>query len=61
MVRTGCLFPSYLDGNHIKKGTLSLYIAKIRKGNVENFKFLKDEERKIKFFLEKGIDESVFD
>jgi DNA gyrase subunit B len=61
VVRHGCSLPAYLDAHSVETKTLPRYIAKIRTGHAEDFKFLKDEESKAEFFLENAIEDGEFD
>jgi DNA gyrase subunit B len=61
VIRHGCSLPTYLDAHSVESKTLPRYIAKIRTGHAEDFKFLKDEESKAEFFLANAIDDGEFD
>lgn len=61
VIRHGCLLPTYLDAHHVETKALPRYIAKVRTGHAEDFKFLKDEEGRTEFFLENGIEDGEFD
>ncbi|MDR2603370.1 MAG: DNA topoisomerase (ATP-hydrolyzing) subunit B [Puniceicoccales bacterium] len=61
VIRHGCSFPVYLDTHNVETKTLPRYIAKIRTGHMEDFKFLSDEESRAEFFLENAIDDGEFD
>ncbi len=57
--RYACSFASYLDAN--RDGKLPKFIARIRTGNKEEFKFLYDDEERSKFYVEYGNSEDIFE
>ncbi|MDR1401782.1 MAG: DNA topoisomerase (ATP-hydrolyzing) subunit B [Puniceicoccales bacterium] len=61
VMRTGCSFSSYLDARDREIGTLPRYVARIRTGHVESYKFLADGEARAEFFRENGLDDGGFD
>jgi DNA gyrase subunit B len=61
VVRSGCSLSAYLDVYNVETKTLPRYIARIRIGHAEDFKFLKDEDAKAKFCVENNIDDGGFD
>jgi DNA gyrase subunit B len=56
VIRNGCNFEQYLD-QYGKSGKLPLYLARVRTGNDEVFRFLTDEEAKNAFYSEMGVDD----
>lgn len=58
VTRYGCNFASYV--NAARDGVLPRYVARIRLGNKESFRFLFDEEDRSKFFVEFDNAEDMF-
>lgn len=58
VTRYCCQFVNYLDA--AKKGALPRYIARIRTGNKEEFRFLFNDEERSAFFIELGNAEDIF-
>jgi DNA gyrase subunit B len=57
VTRYGCDFASYLD-QHVKETyELPRYIVRIRTGNEEEFRFLKNDDERIAFHTELSIDD----
>jgi DNA gyrase subunit B len=61
VIRHGCSLPAYLDAHDVETKSLPRYMAKIRTGHAEDFKFLRDEGSRAEFFLENGMDDGEFD
>ena len=59
ITRYACSFSTYLDT--VRDGKLPKYIARIRTGNKEEFKYMFDEEDRSKFFIEYGNSEDIFE
>lgn len=58
VVRHGCQLERYLD-EHTKEGTLPSYIARVRTGNDEVFRFLHNDEERAEFYKEMSIDDTT--
>jgi DNA gyrase subunit B len=56
VVRHGCPLELYLD-EHAKDGALPSYVARVRTGNDEVFRFLHDDEERTEFYKEMEIDD----
>ncbi len=59
VTRYGCLLETFLDqhdGDNLPK-----YIVRIRTGNDETFRFLKNEEERVHFIAEEGIEDAFAD
>lgn len=59
VTRYACPLETYLDAN--KDGKLPKYIARIRTGNKEEFKFLYNDDERSRFFVEFGNSEDIFE
>lgn len=59
VTRYACALATYLDTN--RDGRLPKYIARVRTGNKEEFKYIFDEEERSKFFVEYGNSEDIFE
>lgn len=59
VTRYACALATYLDTN--RDGRLPKYIARVRTGNREEFKYIFDEEDRSKFFVEYGNSEDIFE
>ncbi len=59
VVRYGCDLATYLDTN--RDGKLPKYIARIRTGNKEEFKYLFSDEERSSFYVEYGNSEDIFE
>jgi DNA gyrase subunit B len=59
IVRHGCPLDIYLDEHTKSDGELPGYIAKVRTGNDEVFRFLHTDEELSEFYEEMGIDDST--
>ena len=59
VTRYACQLCTYLDAN--KDGKLPKYIARIRTGNKEEFKFLYNDDERSRFFVEYGNSEDIFE
>ena len=60
ILRLGCPLALYLD-QHKEDYTLPKFIARIRTGNDETYKFLFNEEERANFYNEYGIVDNVFE
>ncbi|MDR0351522.1 MAG: DNA topoisomerase (ATP-hydrolyzing) subunit B [Puniceicoccales bacterium] len=60
IVRCGCSLAKYLNAYDLATLVLPRYIARIRTGNDEEFRFLFDDEQRSKFYLEYGISDDLF-
>lgn len=59
ITRYACSLSGYLDAN--RDGKLPKYIARIRTGNKEEFKFLYNDEDRSRFYIEYGNPEDIFE
>lgn len=59
ITRYGCDLATYLDTN--RDGKLPKYIARIRTGNKEEFKYLFSDEERSSFYIEYGNPEDIFE
>lgn len=59
ITRYGCTLETYLDQHD--EEVLPKYIVRIRTGNDETFRFLKNEEERISFIAEEGIEDAFAD
>lgn len=59
VTRYACALATYLDTN--RDGRLPKYIARVRTGNKEEFKYIFDEDERSKFFVEYGNSEDIFE
>ncbi|MDG1241286.1 MAG: DNA topoisomerase (ATP-hydrolyzing) subunit B [Opitutae bacterium] len=55
VTRYGCDFATYLDQHHKETQELPRYIARIRTGNVEEFRYLHNDDERSAFHLEFGL------
>ena len=55
VTRYGCDFATYLDQHHKETQELPRYIARIRTGNVEEFRYLRNDDERSAFHLEFGL------
>ncbi|CAA6680065.1 MULTISPECIES: DNA topoisomerase (ATP-hydrolyzing) subunit B [unclassified Lentimonas] len=53
--RYGCEFATYLDQHHNETHELPRYIARIRTGNVEEFRYLRNDDERAAFHEEFGL------
>ncbi|MDR0590468.1 MAG: DNA topoisomerase (ATP-hydrolyzing) subunit B [Puniceicoccales bacterium] len=60
ILRHGCPLPLYLD-HHRQDHTLPRFIARIRSGNEESYKFLFDEDERLNFYTEYAITDDIFE
>jgi DNA gyrase subunit B len=60
ILRHGCPLPLYLD-HHRSDHTLPRFIARIRSGNEESYKFLFDEDERLSFYTEFAITDDIFE
>lgn len=58
VTRHGCRLEQYLD-EHTKEGTLPDYIARVRTGNDEVFRFLHSDDERAAFYKEMSIDDTT--
>lgn len=61
ITRYGASLSDYLDQYDVHTHHLPRYIARIRTGNQEVFRYLKDEHEKFSFFNEMNISEDLFE
>ncbi len=59
ITRYACQLSTYLDAN--ENGKLPKYIARVRIGNKEEFKFLFNDDERSRFYVEYGNFEDIFD
>ena len=59
ITRYACPLPTYLDS--AKDGKLPKFIARIRTGNKEEFKFLYNEDERSAFFIQQGNADDIYD
>ncbi len=59
ITRYACPLATYLDS--AKDGKLPKFIARIRTGNKEEFKFLYNEEERSSFFIQQGNADDIYD
>ena len=59
ITRYACQLTTYLDS--AKDGKLPKYIARIRTGNKEEFKFLYNDEERSSFYIQQGNSDDIFD
>ena len=59
ITRYACPLTTYLD--NAKDGKLPKFIARIRTGNKEEFKFFHDDAERSAFFIQQGNAEDIFD
>ena len=59
VTRYGCDFIKYVNSAN-ESGKLPAYVARIRTGNKEDFRFLYDDEERSKFFVEFDNAEDIF-
>jgi DNA gyrase subunit B len=55
VTRYGCDFATYLDQHHKETQELPRYIARIRTGNVEEFRYLRNDDERSAFHVEFGL------
>jgi DNA gyrase subunit B len=60
ITRCGCPLAKYLSAYDLATLDLPRYIARIRTGNEEEFRFLFDDEQRSKFYSEYGISDDLF-
>lgn len=60
ILRHGCPLALYLD-QHREDHTLPKFIARIRSGNEESYKFLFNEDERLNFYTEYGIVDGIFE
>ncbi len=60
VTRYGCSFADYLDRHEEETYTLPRYIVRIRTGNDERFRFLRDDEARAAFHAEFDLTETDF-
>jgi len=60
VTRYGCAFATYLDQHDPETQTLPRYIVRIRTGNEENFRFLKNDDERSAFHREFDLTEIDF-
>jgi len=58
--RYGCRVHTYLDQHEPETHILPKYLARIRTGNQEEFRFLKDDEERSRFYVEFEMTEDIF-
>ena len=61
VTRYGCDFAEYLDRHDPETRTLPRYIVRIRTGNEENFRFLRDDDERTAFHTEFELPDTNFD
>jgi len=60
VTRYGCALHLYLDQRDGGVHTLPKYIARVRTGNQEEFRFLKDDDARVRFYGEFQMAEDIF-
>lgn len=58
--RYGCPLTNYLDQHDPQTHVLPKFIARIRTGNQEEFRFLKDDEERSRFYISEDIQEDIY-
>jgi DNA gyrase subunit B len=58
VTRYGCNFASYLDNHDTETYALPRYIARIRTGNEEDFRFLKNDDERAAFYKDYEFDDA---
>ena len=58
VTRYGCNFASYLDNHDTETYALPRYIARIRTGNEEDFRFLKNDDERATFYKDYEFDDA---
>ncbi|MBC2600719.1 DNA topoisomerase (ATP-hydrolyzing) subunit B [Puniceicoccus vermicola] len=59
--RYGCDFNTYLDQHDGETRELPRYLARVRTGNVEEFRYLKSEDERSKFYVEMDLTEDLYE
>jgi len=60
VTRYGCPLHSYLDQRNGDGSVLPKYIARVRTGNQEEFRYLKDDDARVRFYTEMQLQEDIF-
>jgi len=60
VTRYGCPLHLYLDQRQAETQVLPKYIARVRTGNQEEFRFLKDDDARVRFYNEFQLQEEIF-
>ena len=58
--RYGCPLDTYLDQHDPQTHQLPQYIARIRTGNQESFRFLRDDDARSQFYVEFQLDDDIY-
>ena len=61
VTRYGCPLHTYLDQHQDKTQILPKYLARIRTGNKEEFKFLVGDDERSRFYVEAAITEDIYE
>jgi DNA gyrase subunit B len=60
VTRYGCPLHLYLDQRQEETNLLPKYVARVRTGNQEEFRFLKDDDARVRFYNEFQVQEEIF-
>ncbi len=60
VTRYGCPLHTYLDQQQPETYALPKYVARIRTGNQEEFRFLRDDDARVRFYNEFQVAEDIF-
>ena len=60
VTRYGCPLHQYLDQHQAESYALPKYVARVRTGNQEEFRFLKDDDDRVRFYNEFQVQEDIF-
>ncbi|PIP59318.1 MAG: DNA topoisomerase (ATP-hydrolyzing) subunit B [Verrucomicrobia bacterium CG_4_10_14_3_um_filter_43_23] len=61
VTRYGCSLFTYLDKHHPDTHALPQYIARIRTGNEEEYRFLFDDDERSRFYVEYGLTADMYE
>lgn len=61
VTRYGCALHDYLDQKNPETHQLPQYIARIRTGNDEAFRFLHNDEERSRFYVEMGLTDDIYE
>ncbi len=61
VTRYGCEFNNFLDQHDSETRELPRFLARVRTGNVEEFRFLRSEDERSRFYLEMDLTEDLYE
>ena len=61
VTRYGCVFNTYLDEHHPETRELPRFLARVRTGNAEEFRFIRSEEERSQFYVEMDLTEDLYE